>query len=103
MLQENLNIYFNTSYGGVNATISGSDVVGIFSNEYVEIDNGISSVVGLKPVLRVKASDASGVTSGADVTVNEEEAGVVVRTGTYKVITVQPDGTGVIDLVLEKQ
>lgn len=103
MLQENLNVFFDKRFGGVDATVAGAPVVGNFSNEYVEVDNGVAPVVGLKPVLAVKSSDAVGAVTGTDVTVEEEEAGVVVRTGTYKVIIQQPDGTGVTILILEKQ
>jgi hypothetical protein len=103
MLQENLGIFFDTRYGGSNGTVAGVPVVGIFSRDYVEIDNGIALIAGFKPIFRVKSSDAAGVAEGTDVTVQEEEAGVVVKTGTYKVITPQSDGTGATDLILEEQ
>lgn len=103
MLAENLGAYFDKRFGGSAATIAGTAVVGIFSNEFVEVDDGVAPIIGSKPVLRVKSSDAAGVTFGTVVTVAEEEAGVVVRTGNYTVIKAEPDGTGVTDLILEAQ
>jgi hypothetical protein len=103
MLKENLDIYFDTRYGGSNATVDGSALVGIFSNEYVEVDDGVVPVSGLKPMLKIKNSDAPAVGPGSDVIVQEEHSGVVVATRTYKVIKPEPDGTGVVDLILEEQ
>lgn len=93
-LQENFDIYFDTRFGGTNATIGGNPVVGIFDNEYVEIDNGVAPVVGTKPTLTVRDSDAVGAIAGTNV---------VVGSTNYKVIIPQPDGTGVTVLILERQ
>jgi hypothetical protein len=94
--QENLSIFFNTDYSSIEATISGGaePVIGLFDKEYVDIEVGGIPVSGYMPVFRCAESDVSGILKGATVVIDSVD---------YKVVIPKPDGTGVIDLVLEKQ
>jgi len=91
---EDLSVYFNKNLGAVDATVNGSTVTGIFDKEYVDIDAGGVPVSGYMPVFRCAESDVAGVAKGWDVVVNSVN---------YKIVIPKKDGTGVIDLVLEKQ
>jgi hypothetical protein len=70
-------------------------VTAIFDNDYIEVDTGGN--VGfalLQPRLMCKTSDVAAVT---------EDATVEIDTVHYKVKVVKPDGTGMTELILEKQ
>ena len=79
----------NADEFGIAAVVDGDAVTGIFDNNYVEIE-GVS---GTYPVLTCKTSDVSGAAQGDVVTVNSTS---------YRIASVQPDGTGVTQLVLEE-
>lgn len=93
-------IFTNTDDFGVAATITPVNgqavkVKGIFDNDFIEVDTGGN--VGfalLQPRFLCKTSDVSAVA---------EDAKVVISDLTYKVKIVKPDGTGMTELVLEKQ
>lgn len=71
-------------------TVAGNSVLGIFENEFVEdLD-----VEGETPKLLLANEDAAGVEAG-DPAVGPE--------GTYEVIGIEPDGTGVTTLRLKEQ
>ena len=81
---------YTPSTGGASSTISG-----IFDNDYIEVDTGGN--VGyalLQPRFLCRTTDVS--------TVNEN-ATLVIATVTYRVKIVKPDGTGMTELILEKQ
>jgi len=61
---------------------------GIFDKEYVEL-NGVESY---SPVFTCQTSDVPNVKHGARMTIN------LIN---YTVVGVQPDGTGVVQLILE--
>ena len=75
---------------GVDATLNGANVRGIFDNAYGESFSGLIS--GAIPVFRLLSSVA--VTSGQTL---------VIATTTYTVVGVEPDGTGLTLLRLQKQ
>lgn len=91
---EDKTIYFDTDFGAVDALINGSTVSGIFDKEYVDIDSGGIPISGFMPIFRCSLSDVPGVVKGVDV---------VIDSVNYKVVIPKRDGTGVVDLVLEKQ
>ena len=93
---ENLSIFFDTDYSSTEAIISGGavPVIGLFDREYVDIEVGGIPISGFMPVFRCAESDVSGILKGATVVINSVD---------YVVVIPKPDGTGVIDLVLEKQ
>jgi high-affinity K+ transport system ATPase subunit B len=74
---------------GEEITVGGTAVWAIVDNEYVEA----LSVTGTQPVATCRSSDVTGVT----------RATTVVRGGvTYRVANIEPDGTGMTLLRLER-
>ena len=74
---------------GVDVTLAGASVRGIFDDAYGESFGGL--VAGSGPMFRLPSSIA--VTRGA----------TLVHGATYKVVSIEPDGTGMSVLRLEKQ
>lgn len=90
MIAETLSTFFDTESGhAVTATYYGSDVDGIFYNDFIL--NG--PVQDSAPMFQCAAADVSGVEKGDTITI----AGTL-----YEVVEPQPDGTGVIVLVLHE-
>lgn len=78
---------------GVAATIGGSTVNGIFDNEYIEVETGAGVGVSLQqPRFTCRSADVLAVVEGTSATIS----GV-----SYTVRIVQPDGTGMTELILE--
>lgn len=75
---------------GVDATIGAATVRGIFDAAYSE---GFGIVGGTQPVLRCATSDVSAVVEGTAITIG----GVG-----YTARAVEPDGTGITLIRLEK-
>mgnify|MGYP003960367063 FL=1 len=73
-----------------NATIGASTVAGIFDNQFVEV-HGIE---GVRPVFVCDESDVSTIDHGDSLS---------VKSTSYEVIGIQPDGTGLTSLILEAQ
>jgi hypothetical protein len=84
--------FFDTSDFAVAATLNGASVVGIFDNAYFEPLGG--DVQGAQPVFTLPTSLASSAAHGQ---------ALVIGSTTYKVRGVEPDGTGITMLRLEKQ
>jgi hypothetical protein len=83
--------FFDTDQFAIAGTYDGSTTVnGILDRDYVEIGN----VEGEFPVFTCVASDVSGVVHGKTLVANSTS---------YVVRGAQPDGTGLITLVLEEQ
>jgi hypothetical protein len=74
----------------IEAIISGSTVTGILDEAYIEV----SGIEGVHPTFACANADVLGTTHGASV---------VIGSATYHVIGIQPDGTGMVELVLEDQ
>lgn len=88
-LVENLAVYF--AEFGVTATLDGASVRGIFDREYAQAFDGVSTTA---PMFTLATTAAATATS----------ASVLVVAGTsYRVRSVQPDGTGITLLILELQ
>jgi len=84
---------------GQSATFTHSSttttITGIFDNDFVEVDMGGGvGVVSAEPKFFVRSSDVSTAV---------EDDTIVTGGVTYKIKVVQPDGTGMTILVLEKQ
>lgn len=71
------------------------DFKGIFDHEYVAVNNGDLSYEGYKPTIVCRTEDLKAVDLGTFMTVEDFEP-------TLKVISNQPDGTGVSVLILHK-
>lgn len=89
---EPLAAFFDTDGFAVSATLAGVSVSGIFDNQYFEPLGG--DVQGAQPVFMLPTASASSAAHGQSLVVN----GV-----TYKIRGVEPDGTGITMLRLEKQ
>lgn len=91
MLMEDLSLFFSTAEFAVAATYNGSEVVnGILGKAYVAIND-------------VESAAPSFTCSAADVPQAVHGDSLVVNSITYKVVGVQPDGTGIVTLILEEQ
>jgi hypothetical protein len=74
-----------------DATLDGEDVRGILDTSYHDALGNL--VEGYAPIFTLPTADA-GVSHGVDLVVNG---------ATYKVVGVEPDGTGITVLRLERQ
>tara|TARA_R110000803_G_scaffold33226_1_gene72838 strand:- start:47 stop:319 length:273 start_codon:yes stop_codon:yes gene_type:complete len=90
MFKENFNEFFDSDEMADDARIGSVIVTGIFESQFVEV-NGIE---GVRPVFTCAAKDV--------VNLGHEKT-LVINDLTYKVAGVQPDGTGLTSLILEKQ
>ncbi len=93
---EDLSEFFDTTYGfAVTATYNGSTSVnGIFDAEYFEPDAGFAGVQSSQPVFLCRTTDVASATHGQTL---------VISGATYHIAGVEPDGTGLTLLKLEKQ
>lgn len=93
---ENLDQFFAVTDFAVPALWKGTtDVVGIFDNAYFEdpVGTGAANETST-PIFRTKSSAVAGAAHGDAFRVNETD---------YKIVGVQPDGTGTTVLVLQAQ
>lgn len=89
-LVEPFDVFFNVAEHAVSATLDGVAVAGIFDNDYAD-------ALGLatrQPRFMLRSSDASAAT---------QSSVLVVEGSTYRVRSIEPDGTGVTTLALELQ
>ena len=94
-----LNAYFDTDAHGSTVTYtpsggSASTINGILNNEFELVDIGDVGVESNIPILTVKTSDVSSVAQGDTF---------VIDSVTYKSVIIRPAGTGITEIVLEKQ
>ena len=87
-MTEDFTAFFNSSEHGTEATYNAASVVGIFEDQFVEV-GGIESV---KPTFLCSTADVSGIAHNDNITIN-----AII----YAVVGLQPDGTGVILLILK--
>lgn len=71
------------------------ELQGIFDHEYIAVNNGDLSYEGYKPTIVCRTEDLVGADLGTLVTVEDFDS-------TLKIISNQPDGTGVSVLILHK-
>jgi len=90
MFTEDLSEFLDSTEMADNATIGAATVAGIFDNQFVEV-HGIE---GVRPVFVCNEADVPSIAHGDALT---------IKTVSYKVAGVQPDGTGLTSLILEKQ
>lgn len=90
MFAEDLSVFFDLAGHGTAATVGGLAVVGIFDNGYAQ---AFDAVALSGPRLTLPTAAAPAATAGT---------AVVVAGTTYRVASVQPDGTGVTTLLLER-
>lgn len=87
---EDLSAFFSTSAFATTATLDGASVAGIFDNAYMDA-LGLATT---EPRFTLRSTDATTTTTASLLVVNG---------ATYRVRSVQPDGTGVTVLALERQ
>jgi hypothetical protein len=88
MFTEDLDPFFNDF--AIQVRINGEDITAIFSDNFVDAE-GIAST---NPHLIVKSSDIPDIE-------NEDE--VEAKNTMYQVASIQPDGTGISTIFLEKK
>jgi hypothetical protein len=87
---EDLDVFFDPTEFADDVTFKGGAIAGIFDDAYFE-GQGIQ---GSQPVFTCRSLDVSSARRGD----------ILIRSGVeYKVTSVEPDGTGVTLLKLEKQ
>ena len=87
-MTEDMTAFFNTAEHGTTAVYKTTDVVGIFENQYVEI-NGVQS---LKPTFLTAVDSVPNIKRGNYIKINNVD---------YSFIMSQIDGTGLALLILE--
>lgn len=91
MLTEDISLFFNTADFAVAATYNGTKTVnGILGKAYITVNE----VESTAPSFTCVASDMPNAKHGDTLVMNST---------IYKVVGVQPDGTGIMTLVLEEQ
>jgi hypothetical protein len=91
MFTEDLSIFFNTDDFAVTATWKSTDSVNvIFDKAYLDQQGIIASNT---PIAKAQESDFAGVAEGDELLIN----GV-----NYTIDNFEPDGTGIIVLILKK-
>lgn len=89
MFAEDLSPFFNTAELATAATLDGAAVTGIFDNAYTEA----FGMASRDPMFTLPSASAASAT----------QASVLVHGGvSYRVTSVQPDGTGMTTLLLER-
>ena len=91
--------FFDTNAHGTSLTYtpsggSASTIKGIINDEFQLVDVGEVGVESSMPVLTVRSSDVSGIAQGDDFTIDSVN---------YKSKIIRPDGTGITEIVLQKQ
>lgn len=89
---EDLSAFFNTDDFAVTATWNSRSVRGIFEDQYVESSLGLAGMATSGPRFTCAAADVSGIAVGNTFTVNSVA---------YTAAELQPDGTGLITIVLK--
>ena len=79
----------------ISGSQEGWDTYGIFDNEYVEV-NGIES---RHPVMQCRISDI--YRPGEETNIPHRATSVQCWVGSFKIIEVQDDGAGMVQLILE--
>ena len=89
---EDLTAFFRTEDFAVSATYAGSTIKVIFEAPYYESISGV--VEGTQPTALCRTADVSGARHGDNFAVGST---------TYKIVGVEPDGSGVTRLRLQEQ
>lgn len=85
--------FFNTDDFGVVATINGTEVNGIFDNEYIDV----LDVAGTSPAFTCATADLAAITPAV-----ARGTSVTISGTAYTIQNIKPDGTGMTVLVLSE-
>lgn len=93
---EDLSDFFDTEHGfAVTVVYDGNvSVEGIFDAEYFEPSAGMAGVQSSQPVFLCMTADVEDAAHGETLEIDDD---------TYHIVGVEPDGTGITMLRLEKQ
>jgi len=87
--------FFDPADFGVTATYNGTTSVnGIFDNAYFEVAAGEAGIQSTHPVFWCRTADIPSPTHNQTL---------IISSVTYKIVGVEPDSTGITQLMLEKQ
>lgn len=96
-MTEDFNAFFNVDEHGSVATFDSTQIVGIFEDQFLEVD-GVES---LKPTFTCAEADVPGVTHGIGAGAGAgAKDSITINAVKYRIVGHQPDGTGLIMLVL---
>lgn len=92
-------IFLSTNDFGVSATftrgVTVTTISGIFDNDFIEVDAGGTIPFAMQqPTFLARTSDVAAAV---------EDDTLLIAGTTYKIRVVQADGTGMTNLILEKQ
>lgn len=88
-----LDTFLDTDEFGVEVAYGSGIIKGIFDNVFIADQQGEVDVETLQPQVTVKTSDVSGIAQGDTMTIDSVD---------YNVIGIQPDGTGLTNILLSK-
>jgi hypothetical protein len=88
-------IFISADDFGVTATYKAGTILGIFDNDFIEVDAGGGVPFAMQ--------QPRFVCRTADVSTAVEDDTLVISAVTYKIKVRQDDGTGMTTLILEKQ
>jgi hypothetical protein len=94
---EDTSVFFSTAEFADNATLNGVAVAGIFDNGYDHAGVGLAGMSSSQPMFTLPASSVPAGSVGKALVVL---TGVGI--GAYQVVESQPDGTGMVILLLER-
>ncbi len=92
-LTNDLDIFFNDDEFAIEIIFKTATIEGIFDNEFAQTAEGDIGVETTVPQVLVRSSDVSGDDHGETMTIDS-----VV----YKIIGIQPDGTGMTLILLSE-
>ena len=92
-LTNDLDIFLNSDEFAVDITYNAGTIQGIFDDEFSSAVQGEMGIESTVPQVLVKSSDVVGIAHADLMTIN---------TIVYKIIGIQPDGTGMTMLLLSK-
>jgi hypothetical protein len=94
---EDTSVFFSTAEFADTATLNGVGVTGIFDNGYEHGGAGLSGMSSSQPAFTLPASSVpAGLVGKAFVVLTG------IGVGNYQVVESQPDGTGMVVLLLER-
>jgi hypothetical protein len=97
-------VFVNPVEFGVTVTYGASSVAGVLSSEYFSAEAGaLVPVEGGRYRLELQSADLPGNAAHGDTVTVATYLEDPSRAGSYKVREIQPDGTGMTVLVVEKQ
>jgi hypothetical protein len=86
---EDLAVFFNPEEFAIHAVIGGNKVAGLFSHAFILVND----VETRKPVFTCAESQLTGIS---------KETHIKIQQQSYQIISIKPDGTDIVILVLEQ-